>query len=625
MKRLFTLASILVVLSLFFTSAASATSPSAPGQPALAPDVFVDYTLPIPVNIVFVGYTPSQVDTGDIAAWLPAAYEPVVRYPEFYGSPGRDMGLRYEFTYNYIFKNDAFNTNFFKYLKFIGTPGDPTLFQEDYNDQVNNILDVTGPVLYIPATRVETYLATKLGLTTKAYTIVFINWYNDPGFKFHVYTKTDEPDPDTGYNFGSLRSSRKMIAYGGSASRLWFYDFSAGPEAWTDNWNVDDTDVDGDGYSDYRMPPIWEYDAAGFHDPAGLDDDMGLLTRFVAINLLFTPSPLYDPMVTAPGYGGKKIVHINMMEDDPANTGTDWISPAKVNQEFKAFQPHYTWQTNMTQVDPIDAGAQLAIRIFTGLDSSNDCWNFYGDTFAEPFCYFEELNRPTYIPTYGAADYVVPIHAFNTEDASMGSQLGLLGFADDNWVDGTQSAVFQFDTPYYRALGYGFTATTIHEGGHHLSLSHPHDGYDWEMDIDYPALGNFYFANSGDESHTVMSYISLTNKFGMFNKDNLYRWETAGYLNWANELLADLQADPGYASVAMHVMFANNQANMAVLQLNNWNYAAAASAARKAYERLALAASILGVSTPDQAFALRARPNYNEAPHEGDPIRFPDN
>ena len=84
----------------------------------------------------------------------------------------------------------------------------------------------------------------------------FVNWCGRDDFKFHVYTKTDEPDPDTGYNFGIERDSRKMIAWGGttpddeesglgSLHRIWFYDLSAGPEGWTDNWNVDD---------DYRLP-----------------------------------------------------------------------------------------------------------------------------------------------------------------------------------------------------------------------------------------------------------------------------------------------------------------------------------------------------------------------------------
>ena len=74
------------------------------------------------------------------------------------------------------------------------------------------------------------------------------------------------------------------------------------------------------------MPPIWEYAADGYRDPAALEPDLGLVTRFVAINLLFTSSPLYDPLVTAPGPQGNKIVHINMFEDDPASLGTDWIN-----------------------------------------------------------------------------------------------------------------------------------------------------------------------------------------------------------------------------------------------------------------------------------------------------------
>ncbi len=60
-----------------------------------------------------------------------------------------------------------------------------------------------------------------------------------------------------------------MIAWGGTAmddpeggpastSRVWFYDLSAGPEFWTDNWNITAANLDG-GAPDYRMPPVWEY------------------------------------------------------------------------------------------------------------------------------------------------------------------------------------------------------------------------------------------------------------------------------------------------------------------------------------------------------------------------------
>ncbi len=205
----------------------------------------------------------------------------------------------------------------------------------------------------------------------------------------------------------------------------------------------------------------------------------------------------------------------------------------------------------------------------------------------------------------------------------MGWNLGLLGFADDNWIDGTPSYVFQFDSPYYRSIGYGFTQTTIHEGGHHFGLSHPHDGYDSEWDIDYGSGGDLYFGNLGDESGTVMSYMDLTAKFGRFNKDDMGRWETAGYLNWSNQLLADLLAHPKYAKIGGYVVQAEASATAAVAAFNNWNYTLSASLAKRAYWYLAHAAMILGVPTPDALQADLADVNL-EVPHEGDWIRTPE-
>jgi hypothetical protein len=60
-----------------------------------------------------------------------------------------------------------------------------------------------------------------------------------------------------------------------------------------------------------------------------------------------------------------------------------------------------------------------------------------------------------------------------------------LGFADDNYRDGTQSFIFNFVSPGIVQSGYGLTTTQIHEYGHHFGMSHPHDGFDWETGIDY--------------------------------------------------------------------------------------------------------------------------------------------
>jgi hypothetical protein len=606
--------------------AAPATAESYHGDKGrgLVPGETVTFEQNVPINIVFLGYDQKTINKKAILDQLPSTYSPIVRYPAFYSLPGRDMGLKFDFKYDLSFASSKTTDAFFKYVKMIGVPSALTLFQQYYNDMENNVLDVPDTVLYVDAPSVEDWL--NKNVTDKranGYTIVFVNWYSRPDFKFHVYTKTDVVDPDTGYNFGQNRSSRKMIAWGGSNSRLWFYDLSAGPESWAGSYDVDNVDLSAD---DYRMPPIWEYTRHGYRNPSALSSDLGLVTRYVGIDLLFTTSPLYDPMVTAPEVNGDKVVHVNMMEDDvPASQGTDWINTSFIQKQLRKFEPYYDWQVNLTDINPIDDGAKNAFRIWSGVTSLDDCWDDYGDPFAELFCYFD-TNRDTYIPAYTDADYVAPIHAFNTTVGNMGGYSNLLGFSDDNWVDGTQSYVFAFDTEDYRSLGYGFSTTVVHEGGHHFGMSHPHDGYDSESGQDFDATGDYYFANSGDESNTIMSYIDLSDEFGQFDQDNMYRWEMAGYLNWSNELAAQILAAPKSHSVQKYLASAENYAQQARSSFNRWNYLDAARSARSAYEQLSLAANKLGIPTPsmNQLMALRMAPSQN-APHEGDPIRFPDN
>jgi hypothetical protein len=557
---------------------------------------------------------------------LPTTYDPVVRYPNFYGLPGRPMGLHFDFNYNLTFASQNFTDQFFRHLGSIGAPGDLTVYQQDYNDQENNVLDVADPVLYIDAPSVEQYLmnhSRRLGIDPgHSYTIFFINWYGRSDFQFHVYTKTDEPDPDTGYNFGELRDSRKIIAWGGEHGRTWFYDLSAGPEYNTTNWNVDDPDLTGDGVEEYRMPPVWEYTPGGYRDPAALSTDLGYVTRFVGIDLLFTTSPLYDPLVTAPQLNGDKVVHIEMFEDDPGSNGLDWIDPGLAYAEFERFEPYYDWQVALEDNDPIDPAAQRSFRIFTGLLNEPDCWNMYGTPFAQLYCYFHD-NLGLYVPAYDAEDYVGEVFAFNTTDDNMGNQYGLLGFADDNWMDGTQTYVFQFDTAGYRDLGYGFTSTTVHEMGHHIGLSHPHDGYDPEYNIDYGPDGFFYFVWVGDESDTLMHYLALSNEFSKFDEDNMYRYEMAGYLNWANDLLDDILADPNAHEVLAYINRADNRASQAMVAFRRWDYAKAVSYAHDAYLLLTAAADELGITPAGQMSMIHAVPRRIE--HQVDPIRLPDN
>jgi hypothetical protein len=150
------------------------------GRGGLEPGETVTYRQKVPVNIVFLGYPRSMIDRSDLLDELPSEYEPVVRYPQFYGLEGRDMGLEFTFDYDIDFAGQRTTNRFFRFLKRIGEPGDPTDFQLLYNDQVNNVQDVTGPVLHIDAPTVERWLARNLHTPDKGYTIVYINWHSRP-------------------------------------------------------------------------------------------------------------------------------------------------------------------------------------------------------------------------------------------------------------------------------------------------------------------------------------------------------------------------------------------------------------------------------------------------------------
>jgi hypothetical protein len=613
-RRLF---SILVIFTLVI-GLVPASVLAAPSAAVLQPGETVTFDQTTPINIIFIGYKRDAIEREALRHQLPRTYQPIDRSALFYGLPGRDLGLRFNFDYKITFTENNFANQFFDYLKQIGTPGDPTAVQLLYNDQKKNVLDVTGPVLYIDGPSVEAWLASNLNVDPKSYTIVFINWYSRPDFQFHVYTKTSEPDPDTGYNFGEIRPTRKLMAWGGTNSRLWFYDLSAGPEDWSGSWNVDDEDLDGDGIPDYRLPPIWEYSRKGYRKPAALSRDLGLVTRFVGINLLFTTSPLYDPLVPAPGVGGDRIVHITMFEDDRKSLGTDWIDTDFIHSQLAALAPYYNWQVHLVDRNPIDEKARRAFLIYAGLRNRDDCWNDFGTTEAELFCFFN-LNYDKYVPAYRDVDYVVPVFALNTTTVRHDA-IGFLGWADDNWTDGTQRFIYQIDSEGARADGYGFSTTTVHEVGHHIGLSHPHDGYDSELGIDYDSTGEFFFVWSGDESNTVMSYIDLNDVFSQFDKDNVHRWEFAGYLNEANNLLDDILAHPDANNVQAHITQAEVYAMQAIESFNNWDYLAAATNARLAFEQIAQAAEVLGIAPSINDELLLMAPQYQNVPHEVDPI-----
>ena len=441
----------------------------------------------VDVNLVFVGYEDDQVDESDFMAELPRTYKPVVRSRLFYGIT-EYLGITYDYNYDTHWANSGYENSFFKTLSGLATPGPRTEYQNAYNAQKKNVLNVTQNH-YIDAPSVERWLADHPpdGVDTTKDTIFFVNWYNRDDFKFHVYTKTNEPDPDTGYNFGELRETRKIISWGGTAPgdeengyagaarRIWFYDLSAGPESWTDNWNVDDPDLDGNGRVDYRMPPIWEYTGGGYRRPAAIGSDLGLVARYVGVNLLFTSSPLYPPDITPPALPEDFNLDSNTYEGLPGVDASEaYITEDLLLSELSELQ---------TTVDYSYDEQELA---FTGKAKScyvtwlqdEACYpNLDYPAFANLFLN-NALKKQQWMDGPKSADYEAGLFNYATNDKLSAP---FLGFADDNYRDGTQSYVFSFVSPLIAdVLGYGLTTTMIHEVGHHVGMSHPHDGFDYE-------------------------------------------------------------------------------------------------------------------------------------------------
>lgn len=568
----------------------------------------------IPVQFVFVGY--DGVDVSKFTAELPDTANPVARYPEFYGLDGR-LGLNYTFDYSTHMASAAYEDQVFNYLSSKAVPESSvdgqniTLFQEEYNNQDSNLLNVKDNY-FIDGPSVEQWLVNHPApnVDPERNTIYFLNWWGRGDFKFHTYTKFGEPDPDTGYDFGLNRQSRKMIAWGGTPStdeetpvkvngsavdsRTWFYDLSAGPESWTDNWAVDFADLDGDGEDDYRMPPIWEYrdDAgagAGAHPTAALESDLGLVARYVGMDLLFASSPLYSPAIAAPRLPDTINLDVNGYEGQPKLQGT---------RDY--FKPSYFLAEEQQLVDiPMSVDVQVSKLSKT----TKNCLELQlKDKPCDPKKVYPGfanlyLNAAKLQPQWrdGGGDYEAGIFHYTTRARKA---YGPLGYADDNYRNGTQSGVFSFlDPDIINVFGYGLTTTDIHEVGHHLGMSHPHDGYDSETGVDFGGFGEFYFANSGDQSNSIMSYIDVNWDFSTFDRDNAARFYAATYVTTANTV-AEMVLGSGSSAGDADLAAADGLIGQAKTALAAHDYAGAFGHAKAAYNKTLTAAAAVGVDVP---------------------------
>jgi hypothetical protein len=615
----------LVALAILLTSllAPAVGRAGAAGPPALTtlqPGGFRTIHQELQINVVFVGYRPGagprEIDEAAFRAQLPRGYNTINRIPSFYSLfyTGRtsDAGVTFDYRYDVHYADATFEAAFFAYLASIATPQPLTILQDFYNTQQARALTIgQNENSWIDAPSVERWLAAnagpRLGVDTTRYTVFLVNWYGRPDFRFHVYTKIGEPDPDTGYDFGLIRHSRKLIAWGGTPPddaetglgalhRIWFYDLSAGPEYNTANYDVDDADLDGDGVLDYRMPPVWEYgnSKATYRPFTDLSGDLGKVVRYVALDLLFTASPLYKPALSPPALPAALQLDLNVYQADPGVDGRRFLTPGYLLAKEGKLRPD---NTLTAEVKELPFAAQAA-RVY-------GCWlanvSCYGQgalnyPFADLYLYHQN-QLPQLLE--GDADYEVPIFLYNLPDAMAPP---FSGYADLNYRDGTQTFIYVFNSPASVQLGQGFTEVVIHEVGHHLGLSHPHDGYDAATGNDFGPTGPLYFAWSGDETNTIMNYLRVNFDFSQFDRDNMDRWLTAAYLNQANALLPRILASPRAGQAGALLTSADGQAAAALAAYDWMDYRAAARQALGAYNDVLRAAALAGVQVEPEAW-----------------------
>jgi hypothetical protein len=621
------------------------------GYQNLEPGRRADLHERVPVNFVFVGYERDDVDLGGFIGGLPDEYKPVVLSEYLQTRPFQKdsvkkslLGLNYTYDYNTFIADSGYEDRLFRYLSRIAKPAPLSDFQKLYNGndekfcddppdltpgtpgnpamcQKNGVRDIKNNY-HIDAPSVEQWLAQNApaGVDTNRNTVFFINWWGDgtkprEGFKHHVYTKTDEPDPDTGYNFGEERDSRKLIAWGGttaddeesglgSTERIWFHDLSAGPDSVTDNWNVDTPDLTGDHVEDYRLPPIWEYYAAeGYRDESKLTGDLSKVSRYVAIDLMFTSSPVYPPQFTPRLLPSRINLDVNTVEGWPGvNASRRYLTPSLVLDEIGEL---HRLPYSMDQQDLAYKGKARECYL-EFVDFMNSSLGRKGQLCYERYRYSYRAVANLFL--YGATNleellghdrrrtYQATLLNWAVRDGKKGRSIFPLGgFADDNHRNGTQSFVFNFVSPASVSFGYGLTFIEIHEYGHHLNLSHPFNGFDYETNKAVLPKRKFYFAMVGNEINSTMSYLALNSDFSQFDRDNTNRFQAAGYINNANALAKRILSSPKAGRAKSQLKAADRYYGQAKVALAAHDYGGTFDNAKRTYEAVLDGARSAGV------------------------------
>ncbi len=532
-----------LVLSVLVILTVAAFSTPSLMLPVKAQVVNLQRLVTIPVKVVFVGIDQRFVNTSYIN-WegnLPTTTEGQVLQPPPGGTP---TGVVYNITYSFTFASSDFKARLESYLRSIQQVEkvqNPFFYYYtlEPNGYVSTTNYYTVPSVFYDANKVENWLYSNQqelgGFPSDAWTLMLLNLPELPSYGFkdyhdflinqrtaypngtaHYYSIVDR-DTDLGYQWRTL--GPYMTGWGG-VHRFWFNDVSAGPSFWT---YPEDLPLQI-ALQDNKIDLNTSYGKTWFTEY--LADYL-----FQATWNFVTPFFEYDPL-----YSQNYNFHVHVFDNrtiaekrrvDIRST----VNPDKIKHAFEDLLPYSNVGVSLTFEDMSNySGLQ---RVIDSNYKYTDSFTFgvsgqplrYGIVDARPVYQYIRDNIQAFEPNVhrDRSEYTVPVFAFAFSNDTLftftykwliakqeSDVKALLGVAlgDVALVSVSQQEFARGDyvTPAEPGKGEGFTEVIIHESGHMLGLSHPHN-----------------FGPVGDFILTAMGYYTYDYVFGQSDKDALRR------------------------------------------------------------------------------------------------------
>jgi hypothetical protein len=552
----------------------------------------------MPVKVIFVGIDPTTVDTNYIK-WgfnIPPMVGGEVAFPQPYPT-----GVVYNVDYSFTFASNDFKSKLLSYLQTIQvTKEGPnpwfyyyTLGPSGYISRTNyfsinySVYDANKVENWIYSNQQETG-----GFPSNGWTLMFLNLTELPSYGFGDYKKfitafhqeppngvphyygLDYRDADLGYR---LRY-RDFATGWGAVHRFWFGDLSAGPSFWTYP-------------EELPLQIALEDNHIDLHTSFGKSWFTEYLSDYISqatLNLV-TPWFVYPPL-----YSEKYNFHVHLFDNRTSAEKNEvdiksTINTDRIKQAFENLVPYSKIDVAVTfenvsnypaLQNVIDSSYKYADSLTLGVEFAQP--EQYGVIDARPVYKYFQDNMKTFEPDVkrDRSEQTVPVFvfAFSKETALAFTSkwliqpIGGVALGDMALIAGSQRDFRrgEYVTPPQLNRGLGLTVDVIHEAGHMLGLTHPHD-----------------FGPIGDFSLTVMGYYTWDYTFGQRDRDALRRAHVDQIYMEVQSILGNL---PTTASAADSANAIKDQLRDVDAKYSQMDYVSALISALKA-ENMAIAAS----------------------------------